>query len=94
MSGIEEREIYNKAIQKWGITPQLNMVTEECSELLVAINKHRRNPCEETENAIAGEMADVEIMLSQLKAIFRNEASVEKIKQIKLERLRERLNKS
>lgn len=87
----EQNKLYQDAIEAWGVSSQLNMVTEECSELLMAINKYRRNPCEETENAIAGEMADVEIMFGELKIIFKNNDAVSKIKQIKLDRLKERL---
>ena len=32
-----------KAIAKWGRTSQIDMLQEECAELIVAINKYKRN---------------------------------------------------
>jgi len=59
-------ELYKKCIERWGIEPQLNMVTEELGELIVAIQKWKRSPSEKTVHDIASEVADVELMLGQL----------------------------
>ena len=38
----EERlTLYNKAIEKWGFTSQLDQLIEESAELIVSINKLR-----------------------------------------------------
>ena len=41
----EKCEIYKAALEKWGVNPQIGMLTEECGELLSAINKFNRSRC-------------------------------------------------
>jgi predicted butyrate kinase (DUF1464 family) len=66
------------------------MCIEECAELIQAINKkHRGLP-----HNIAEEIADVEIVLAQLKTINECWKTVETIKQVKLRRLRSSLQKN
>ena len=80
-------DLLNQAIEKFGATEQENLAIEECSELIQAIShKHRGR-----EHNIAEEIADVEIMLDQLRIINDCFYEVANIKEIKLERLEERL---
>lgn len=80
-------DLLNQAITKFGATEQENLAIEECSELIQAIShKHRGR-----EHNIAEEIADVEIMLDQLRIINDCFYEVANIKEIKLERLEERL---
>lgn len=83
--------LLNKAIQTWGVEAQLDMVIEECSELIVAIQHLKRDRA--TLDNVAEEMADVHIMLSQFRTIngVSNAIHVHEMK--KLERLSERLEK-
>lgn len=48
---------------------QLNQIQEECAELIVAINKLRRNKKDAYESVVK-EIADVTIMMEQAKYIF------------------------
>lgn len=68
-----KKELVQKIIDKNGITNQLFIAVEECSELQQAISKCYTNqeliPTEVRENLIE-EMADVKICLEQLKLIF------------------------
>lgn len=66
----EERYIFVHAIKKYGPGAQILMVVEEMSELTKAICKMERNPSIETKLNVIEEMADVEIMIDQLKIIF------------------------
>lgn len=76
-----------KAIDKFGADEQENLAIEECSELIQAIShKHRGR-----EHNIPEEIADVEIMLAQLKIINSCAYDVEVIKKKKLKRLSQRL---
>ena len=84
------RDVYIDAIKKYGSDHQLNMLHEEMGELIVAISKHRRNPCEETITNVQEEIADVQIMLEQAKEMF-GRAEVEWFLQEKTERLRKRV---
>lgn len=84
----EDREkLYRKAIGNYGEAAQQIVVMEECSELIQAISKKLRG----RETNVEEEIADVEIMLEQLKLMC-NESLVEEIKESKLQRLKNRLN--
>ena len=77
--------IYWEAIAKFGIDSQLNVAVEEMSELTKEICKNNRGF--KNVNHIAEEIADVEIMLEQLKLIFDCEEAVEDWKDKKIARL-------
>ena len=89
MTREESRELYRKALQKYGIMPQVLMVTEECGELLSALSKYNRRRVEKAD--VITELADVSIMVEQL-AEFLVYEEFEKEKERKLERLKHRLN--
>ena len=85
MNAKREKEIYAAALTKWGPGLQITLMFEEMSELQKEICKSLRGK-DTTEN-IAEEIADVEIMIGQMKELFNIEAAVEQKKKIKLERL-------
>jgi len=85
------------AITTYGVAPQEDMVIEEMSELTKAILKHRRLGDKVSENGlervacqshIREEIADVQIMLDQMRIIYGDTSENELYK---LERLVERL---
>jgi NTP pyrophosphatase (non-canonical NTP hydrolase) len=39
---MKRKQIYNKALQKWGFNAQSIMLTEECAELIQAVSKLHR----------------------------------------------------
>lgn len=83
-------EIIDKAISAYGSGMQLDVAIEEMSELTKEIVKYKRG--KDNKKAITEELADVYIMLRQVKKICRiNEAEVMKIIEKKFERLEERL---
>ena len=65
------------------------MAMEEMSELTKELSKNLRGA--DNAKALAEEIADVEIMLEQLKVIFRNRALVDRIRAGKLVRLSDRI---
>lgn len=82
-----DKEIYVTAIECFGSFEQERLATEECAELITAINhKHRGR-----EHNIAEEIADVEIMLEQLKIINGCEEQTEMLKRQKIDRLYDRV---
>ena len=82
-----ERDIFITAINTYGDTAQEQIAVEECSELIQAIcHKHRGR-----QHNIPEEIADVEIMLEQLKIINDCGGEVEKIRKRKVERLYNRV---
>lgn len=89
-------DIIKRAIAKYGADAQCDKAIEELSELIKAILKHRYAKAgaekEICLDAISEEMADVEIMLAQLRLIFGNDSKIEEYKVKKIERLERRLN--
>ena len=92
---MQTKELYFKAYAKWGAM-QYVVAMEEMSELQKAISKMLRNQIfhdntgDCMENLIE-EIADVEIMLEQLKYFTKTDDKVEEQKRFKLERLRKRI---
>ena len=85
-----EYEILKTAIQTYGEQQQEKVAIEECSELIQAIcHKHRGRV-----HNIAEEIADVEIMLMQLKLINKCAIDVAVIRQHKIKRLEKHLLKN
>ncbi len=77
--------IYKRAIEKFGVGAQIGMVFEEMSELQKELCKYMRG--KKNIQEIAEEMADVEIMLGQMKVLFGVDQAVDEEKERKLERL-------
>jgi len=87
------QEIYKKTIEKWGKRAQLEMAQEESTELALAIRKFIRQDSEERLIDMCGEMADVEIMIEQIKFMFPSAQSrIDEIKSFKLDRLSKRVD--
>ena len=84
-----ERSILTAAIVKYGIEAQVLMAFEEMAELQKELCKNHRG--KDNADAIADEIADVEIMLDQLKMIFGVEDSVKRHRTYKIVRLAKRL---
>lgn len=85
---MDKEKIYRKVIGKYGIEAQLDMVIEEMSELTKEICKIKRGKGKYMN--IVEEIADVEIMLDQLKMICQIRVNdLHDMKFQKLERLKE-----
>lgn len=85
-------DLYERALKKWGKKAQILMVLEEMSELTMLLHHSLRDNRVKPDNwQIAEEVADVEIMLEQLKFIYDFSLEVEGFKKAKLGRLFERL---
>lgn len=81
--------IFRKALGTWGAGAQITMVFEEMSELQKELCKKLRG--KENVDDIAEEIADVEIMLDQMKLLFNIGALVDVRRSEKVARLAERL---
>lgn len=86
MNKEERNKLYRNAITTYGQRSQMIVAMQECSELIQAITKYFIG----RETNLEEKIADVEIMLEQLKIMF-NEPQVELIKESKLNRLEQRL---
>jgi NTP pyrophosphatase (non-canonical NTP hydrolase) len=79
--------VYRRAREKWGIDSQVDMLVEECAELIAATNRVKRSRTDLT--PWFEEIADAEIMLEQMREIYGHE-QIDAIKVQKLRRLAER----
>lgn len=79
------RDTYSEAVRTYGKQSQLIMAMEEMAELTKELSKNIRGA--KNTSAISEEMADVEIMLEQLKIIFGNRSEVDRVRCEKLDRL-------
>lgn len=82
-------DLYAAAVKKYGKISQLIMCMEEMAELTKEISKSIRGA--DNSSAISEEIADVEIMLEQLRVIYHNRSEVDTIKADKLCRLAYRM---
>ena len=72
------------ALDKWGLAAQVGQTVEECAELIVALQKYiNRTPAPDTLENVIDEIADVEMMLAQMRLTFgiNDEMLNKKIKQ-------------
>ena len=81
----------NAFVEHYGVYNQENKAIEECKELIAEIELAKQNTGF-VEN-IVDEIADVEIMINQLKIIFRCFAEVEERIDFKINRQLERIEK-
>ncbi len=86
---MDKKDLFDKARSKYGIDAQVQMCIEEMSELTKELCKWFRDKGDI--NHISEEIADVEIMLEQMKQFFNLQDDVERYKTFKLGRLEERL---
>ena len=87
----EELLILTQAVNKFGLDNQYIILIEELAELQKAITKLLRDPEKPNLEAVFEEIADVEIMLTQIKIGFypKSIAIVNGYKKEKLKRLKE-----
>lgn len=87
---INETEVLQRALDTYGSTLQIAMVFEEMSELQKELCKYLRG--RGSLEHIAEEIADVEIMLEQMKMLFCCTDDVRNERRRKVERLKDRLD--
>ena len=80
-----DKELMQMALKEWGSDFQLDMVIEECAELIDAIQKWRRHRIDSVK--VLEEAVDVELCLGQLKLILDAPVLFELVRKEKLERL-------
>jgi len=67
----DEIKLMQTALDQWGLNAQAGQAVEECAELIVVLQKHvNRTPQPGTVDDILDEMADVEMMLAQMRLAF------------------------
>ena len=84
--------VYERALKAWGKNAQMLQVIEEMSELTKEILKNI-NRGKDNVDCIIEEVADVEIMLEQLKCCYDIKSQVDTYKSSKLIKLEKKLDK-
>lgn len=79
-------DIYNRALKLFGAHMQMIVALEECSELQKELTKTIRGNGDLSN--LAEEIADVEIMLDQMKLLFKLQSKVIEHKGAKIVRLK------
>lgn len=92
LTGQESDEIYRAALETFGARAQVLMAIEEMSELTKELCKNDRG--RENATHIAQEIADVEIMLGQMKILFDCMGVVDKFRWYKLNRMERRIDEA
>ena len=83
------REVCGAAVKKWGLDAQLLRTQEEAAELIVAISHFRRGRADGKKEVLE-ELADMEIMLEQMRAALGDDA-INNVSMKKIERLCDKL---
>jgi len=85
-----DTELMQLVLEKWGTESQMDMVIEECAELIDAIQKWRRRRVDSVK--VLEEAVDVELCLGQLKLMLDSPQLFQNIRKDKLERLEKLLD--
>jgi len=70
MTTSREQDLFLGSVKKWGLASQILMLAEEASELSVACLHYLREKKKPSAHNLAEEMADVELMLDEIKHIL------------------------
>lgn len=84
MTGAERMEILERVAKHYGFTPLLDMVMEECGEMIVAINHYKRQRVSIEE--LIEEFVDIWIVLKQM-GVFLDEKAIANVVDYKLRRI-------
>ncbi len=89
----EFKEDIEKIVDFYGGDKQLRQLQEECAELIVAINKRLRYGSTKAFVNLIEELADVEIMVEQIKYYYRIKDNVNDVKYGKINRQFDRMRR-
>ena len=84
---LSKDQVLEMAIKRWGPALQVNQAVQECAELIHELTDALRGQA--NIETLSEEMADVEIMVAQLKMIYNNKEKIKAYKVAKLQRLAE-----
>lgn len=88
----EQQQVLNQAIEQNGEEAQIDMIIEECAELIHALQRHKRDPSPERKKNVCEEIADVKIMIFQGESMFGQAGLIDTYVESKINRLKVRLH--
>lgn len=80
-------EMCQYALNKWGMIAQLDQMAEECAEYIAALNRWKRGRI--TREKLLEEIADVSVMVQEMKVYF----DIEHFEEHKIRRLNARIDR-
>ena len=86
----KRKYLYQKAIAQWGEQAQVDICIEECAELIHALSKLKRGSKTGLQGCIE-EIADVYIMLGQIRLIVNKDKEIGQVINLKINRLKTRI---
>lgn len=86
-----QRALCRDIFDYYGSNMQMDVMQEECAELIQAISKVKRKGFRASTDNLIEELADVEIMIEQLKYMLKDD--LEAVIKVKLERQRDKIEK-
>jgi len=81
--------LYDETLECWGVKAQIHKFSEELGELIVAMHHWYDSKCDDLD--LAEEIADVEIVCSQLRLLVGDDR-VDEFKIVKLSKLRKKVD--
>lgn len=70
-NSVAARNLYHRAVETWGVIPQVDQAVEELAEAIVALQKlFKRDFSYKRMEDLASELADVKITMAQVKYIL------------------------
>ena len=83
---MDKEKLYQKITERWGASFQMDVLVEECAELIRVLQKfnHRNGDAA----AVIEELVDVEIMCEQMRTTF-DPVAIDALKKQKLERFQQ-----
>jgi NTP pyrophosphatase (non-canonical NTP hydrolase) len=91
VKSLTQKDVCQKAVDTYGSIAQKIKCIEELGELVKAMSKHMNNPNKSNNENVCEEIADVEIMLHQMRLLF-DSSAIDQYKRDKLDRLEQRLS--
>lgn len=82
-------DLYQRALNMWGMSAQMDMIIEECAELQVAVSHWKRGRTNALSmDELCNEAADVTVMIEQLALMVPDGANrIAELRAMKLKRL-------
>ena len=92
---ITEQKAIEEIAKFYGLKPQLDILQEECAELIQAVSKFKRGNYDEytIPSSLIEELADVEIMLNQIEYLLGDDVrkDIGRVKEDKIKRQLKRI---
>jgi len=90
----EQVNTMQTALEKWGLNAQVGQTVEECAELVVVLQKYINRTNKPDIDKILDEIADVEMMLAQMRLVFKiDDKSIKERIDCKFKKLNEYLKR-